>query len=144
MTDEARRELRPEEVAAIQGREGHESADSVAKRYRIARNTVVAIWHGFVVSDDVMEYRRDDEDDHVEETEETVEIPNTPKARIRRRLDTLDKTYRDIADEIGVTKSAVSHIVNGNTTSATARYSLARALDCWPEDLWWDDYHVDF
>lgn len=45
-------------------------------------------------------------------------------------------TYEAIGREIGITPQAVSEIVNGRTTSATARYSLAKALGLEVRDLW--------
>lgn len=60
------------------------------------------------------------------------------KQRIRERMERRGLTYAARPAEIGITVTGVSEIVNGRTTGATARYSLARALDCWPEDLWWD------
>ena len=44
-----------------------------------------------------------------------------------------------LAREIGVSREAVSQIVNGQTTGATARYSVARALGVRKADLWADE-----
>lgn len=59
---------------------------------------------------------------------------NELKALIRER----GFTYQTLADEIGITFQAVGEIVAGRTTSATARYALARALGSRVEDLWPD------
>ena len=49
------------------------------------------------------------------------------------------------------TRNAITHYRRLATTEVehpvgphpTARYSLARALDRWPEDFWWDDYNTE-
>lgn len=45
-------------------------------------------------------------------------------------------TYDDLAEVIGITAQAVSEIVDGRTTGATARYALARALGTQVDELW--------
>lgn len=45
-------------------------------------------------------------------------------------------TYEDLAEEIRVTPQAISEIVNGRTTSSTARYALASALGLEVNDIW--------
>lgn len=63
-------------------------------------------------------------------------MATTAKERIRERLDELGWSYARLAREIGITTQAISEIINGRTTGATARYSVARALGGWPEDFW--------
>lgn len=69
----------------------------------------------------------------------TTLTADTPKDRIRRAMDAQGETYKSLGNEIGITTQAVSEIVNGRTTGATARYALARALRKWPEDFWWEE-----
>lgn len=54
------------------------------------------------------------------------------KALIRER----GFTYETLGAEIGVTAQAVSEVVAGRTTSATARYSVAKALGVEVTDIW--------
>ena len=44
--------------------------------------------------------------------------------------------YEGLAAEIGISHQAVSDVVNGHTTGATARYAVAAALNCRPADFW--------
>lgn len=60
----------------------------------------------------------------------------TPKQRIRELMEEQRHSYSTIADEIGITPQAVSDIVNGKTTSSTARFSVATVLGVEVEDLW--------
>lgn len=68
----------------------------------------------------------------------TIKAPEEPaeqriiKALLRRR----GMTYKKVARRMGVTPQAVSSIVNGHTTGATARGALAGALDAEPGELW--------
>lgn len=64
----------------------------------------------------------------------------TPKQRIRDLLAENGWTYRHLAAEIGISQQAVSEVINGRTTGATARYSVARALGAYPEDIWRDSH----
>lgn len=45
-------------------------------------------------------------------------------------------TYRDIADEIGISPQAVYAIVNNRATGKTGRYAVAKALGLEVADLW--------
>jgi transcriptional regulator with XRE-family HTH domain len=47
-------------------------------------------------------------------------------------------TYQQLADEIGVSVSAIAEIVAGRTEGRTARYALAKALGCDVADIWPD------
>lgn len=60
----------------------------------------------------------------------------TDPERLKGLIQEEGHTYRTLADEIGITPQAVSQIVNGKTTSSTARYSLAKALGRDVEELW--------
>lgn len=66
-------------------------------------------------------------------------MDKNPKQRIRELMEEQRHSYRTIAEEIGITQQAVSHVVNGKTTSSTARFAVATVLgvevsDIWPED----------
>lgn len=61
--------------------------------------------------------------------------PDQLKLEIRKQYG----GYAALAEEIGVTEQAISHIVTGKTTAATSRYAVASALgmdvaDIWPEE----------
>ena len=45
-------------------------------------------------------------------------------------------TQKDVADRIGVTGQAVHEIIMGRTTSRTARFAFAMAIDEDPETIW--------
>jgi DNA-binding XRE family transcriptional regulator len=57
---------------------------------------------------------------------------NKIKALVRER----GHTYESLGNEIGITPQAVSEIVNGRTSGATARYAIAKALGVEVSDLW--------
>lgn len=59
------------------------------------------------------------------------------KAVVERGL-----TYRDIANEIGITPQAVYAIVQGIATGTTGRYAVAKALGVEVKDLWPDPDEV--
>lgn len=45
-------------------------------------------------------------------------------------------TYERLGEEIGVSAQAISEVVNGRTTSSTARYAFAKALGLEVDDIW--------
>lgn len=55
---------------------------------------------------------------------------------IKALLQSMGLTYEAMGREIGVTAQAISEIVNGRTTSSTARYSFAKALGLDVADIW--------
>lgn len=63
-------------------------------------------------------------------------MDKTPKQRIRALMDEQRHSYSTIAAEIGITPQAVSHVVNGKTTSSTARFAVATVLGVDVEELW--------
>lgn len=58
------------------------------------------------------------------------------KERLQELIKDQYGSYEKLGKEIGITTQGVSEIVNGRTTSATARYSVAKALGVDVADLW--------
>jgi len=58
--------------------------------------------------------------------------PELIKAHIRMR----DTTPAAIADELGVTRNAVAHAINGKSKSARIRAHIARLVGKSEADLW--------
>lgn len=63
-------------------------------------------------------------------------MTENPSERIKALIKERGHTYQSLGNEIGISPQAVSEIVNGRTTGATARYALAKALGREVEDLW--------
>ena len=63
----------------------------------------------------------------------------TSEEKVRHLIAEKYGTHAALAEEIGVSRAAISQIVSGQTTRATARYSVASALgvdvsEIWPEE----------
>lgn len=61
----------------------------------------------------------------------------TNKIDLRYLIDRKYGTYQALADEIGVTKQAISNVVNAGGGSATMRYAIAAALGTDPDLIEW-------
>jgi len=64
-------------------------------------------------------------------------MANRTKLDLRTLIRTKYKTYEELGQEVGLTKSGVSEVVNGRNRRPTTLYAIAAALGHDPDDIDW-------